>query len=398
MSRVSSIGAALVLLAGLAACHAHDDTVIAGSAGAGTGGVDLGPGGGGGAPLGADETLCEGRRLLRVPDDPAQPGPWPVGAKTITVAGYTAEVWYPAAVGSDAGLPRARYDLRLQLPDADQAKIPDADNPWQDCACTRDLPLDGAHGPYPLVLFVHGTAGFRTQSLTFMTHWASRGFVVLAADHPGMMLKDILAGTIGFHQAQQAGEILDALAKPAGEAAFLDGHALLDHLAMSGHSAGGGAIAGFGDRARVLIPMAAGGTSAGAVLTSTLILGGMDDGVAKYTGQQSGYTSSPKRKRLVGLSAAGHLAFSDLCFVGRDQGGLLQIAIDHGITVPALVSTLGKDGCNPGQLPPEKAWPIVEYASAAALEETLACGATATEKLAGIQAAYPDVGEVQQDL
>jgi hypothetical protein len=249
-----------------------------------------------------------------------------------------------------------------------------------------------------MVLFIHGTAGFRTQSLTFMTHWASRGFVVVAADHPGMMLKDILSGTFGFHQADQAGEILDALATPSDEAAFLKDHVLMDHLAMSGHSAGGGAIAGFGDRARVLIPMAAGGASPGKVLQSTLILGGMDDGIAQYTGQQMGYTNSPKKKRLVGLSTAGHLAFSDICFIGRDQGGILQIAIDHGITVPPLVAMLGKDGCNPGQLPPEKAWPIVEAASSAALEETLACGASSAAKLAAIKTTYTDVGEYQEDL
>ncbi|MFT3776599.1 MAG: hypothetical protein QM820_65505 [Minicystis sp.] len=174
------------LLLGLVACSSGDPMNGTG------GGGGTGTGGSGGSPLAVNETLCEGRKLLRVPDDPAQAGPWPVGAQTITVEGYTTEVWYPAVIGSEEGKDKARYDVRKQLPDADQAKIPDSDNPWQDCNCYRDLPLDGAHGPYPPVLFVHGTAGFRTQSLTFMTHWASRGFVVLAADHPGMMLKDIL--------------------------------------------------------------------------------------------------------------------------------------------------------------------------------------------------------------
>lgn len=381
----------LALVLGLAACGGSGANGAGGSGGAGTGGS-------GGRVLAADEVRCEERVLLKVPDDPAAEGPWPVGARTITVAGYTTEVWYPAQRGSEDGKTKAQYDIRLQLPDADQAKIPDSDNPLQGCNCYRDLPLDEAHGPYPMVLFVHGTAGFRTQSLTFMTHWASRGFVVFAADHPGMQLKDILSGAIMFKQAQQAGEILDELAGFSGEAAFLSGHVAADHLAMSGHSAGGGAIAGFGDRARVLIPMASGGVSPGVTLSSTLVLGGMDDGVAKYTGQQSGYESAPKKKRLVGLSTAGHLAFSDICFIGRDDGGLLQIAVDHGIAVPSLVSTLGKDGCNPGQLPPEKSWPIVNHAATAVLEETLACGATSAAELEGIQAAYPDVGEYKQDL
>ncbi|HEX9104448.1 MAG TPA: hypothetical protein VF997_19690, partial [Polyangia bacterium] len=98
------------------------------------------------------------------------------------LAGLTTEVWYPAKLGSDAGKSKIVYDIREHLPPADAAKIPDSDNPPQDCDCFRDLPIDDGHGPYPLVVFIHGTAAFRTQSLTFMTHWASRGFIVVSAD------------------------------------------------------------------------------------------------------------------------------------------------------------------------------------------------------------------------
>ena len=357
----------------------------------------LAPDGGGGGDAGSAIT-CQGSTVLPVPDDPAQPGPWPVGARTGTVAGFTTEIWYPAALGSDAGKTKVAYDIRLHLPTADQGKIPDADNPWQPCDCTRDLPLDAAHGPYPVVLYIHGTAGFRTQSLTFMTHWASRGFVVVAADHPGMELKDILSGTFNGAQAGQAAMILTELGNPAGDLAFLAGHIDMARLGMSGHSAGGGAIAGFGGQAKVLVPMAAGGAMAGSTLVSTLIMGGQDDGIAKYSGQQAGYASSPKKKRLVGLAGAGHLAFSDICAIGADKGGLLQIAVDHGVAVPSIVVTLGSDGCKPGQLPPSRAWPIVEYATSAALEETLACGAGSAARLSAIQPTYPDIGEYQEDL
>jgi hypothetical protein len=363
--------------------------------GAGTGGAAGTGGTGGGAPA---EVSCDGSKLLVTPEDPGARGPWAVGARTATLAGLTTEIWYPAAPGSDAGKTRARYDIRLQLPDADQGKIPDQDNPWQDCDCVRDLPLDTAHGPYPMVLFVHGTAGFRTQSLTFMTHWASRGFVVVAADHPGMQLKDILSGSINMSQGAQAAQVLTALQKPAGDAAFLDAHLAPGKLALSGHSAGGGAIATFGDQAEVLIPMAAGGVEVGAALVSTLVLGAMNDGIAQYSGQTSGFASSPKKKRLVGLANAGHLAFSDLCFLGRDQGGILKIAEDHGVMVNPLIAALATDGCKPGQLAAEKGWAIVEYATSAVLEETLACGAGSAAKLAAIKSAFADVGEAQEDL
>src|SRR5690242_19513182 len=249
----------LLICSGLLAVGCGGSSSMMGSGGnGGSGGSGGGSGGSGGLPPPNPATGCNGTPLLANPDDPSAHGPWAVGARTVTLAGLTTEIWYPAKAGSEAGKMPARYDLREHLPDADQGKIPDADNPWQPCDCYRDLPIDDAHGPYPVVLFIHGTAGFRTQSLTFMAHWASRGFVVLAADHPGINLKDVLSG--GFGQSDQAGDarrLLAALEPPGGDAAFLAGHLDLANLALAGHSAGGGAISGFGDRAKVLVPMAA---------------------------------------------------------------------------------------------------------------------------------------------
>lgn len=384
--RVQVCGA-LVLM--MAACGGGASTTGAGGAGGGTGG-------GGAAP--PSEVTCDGASLYQTPDDPSARGPWPVGAKTVTVAGLTTEVWYPAKRGSEGGQTKARYDLRLQLPDAEQGKIPDADNPWQECDCYRDLPLDDGHGPYPLVLFIHGTAGFRSQSLTFMTHWASRGFVVVSSDHPGIMLKDVLAFNFSPNQAAEAGLVLDALAAPSGDLAFLQGHLAQGKIAMSGHSAGGGAVEGFGDRAKVIMPMAAGGVNAGAALSSSLVLGAQNDGIVAYSNQMSGYNDTPAKKRLVGIANAGHLAFSDLCFIGRDQGGILQVAIDHGVNVSPLIAQLADDGCKDGQLSAEDGWAIVNYASAAVLEETLACSASAADKLKGIQTTFPSVADYLEAL
>jgi len=384
-----------------------------GGAGGGSGGSGGGGGGGGGsggpggdlatAPLPPSVMGCPNQSLYALPLDPSQRGPWPVGARTVTLATLTTEIWYPAPIGSDEGMPKIVYDIREHLPAADAAKIPDSDNPPQPCECVRDLPIDAAHGPYPVVLFIHGTAAFRTQSLTFMTHWASRGFVVVAADHPGIQLKDILAASgLNFPQSDQAGDakkMLAALATPTGDLAFLAGHIDLVRLGMAGHSAGGGAIAGFGAQAQVLIPMAAQGTQPGAALVSTLVMGAGMDGIDSYSSVQSGYASSPARKRLVGLGGdAGHLAFSDLCAIGADKGGILQIAQNHGITVNPLIATLAQDGCKTGQLAPDGGWHIVDFASSGVLEETLQCSMTSAAQLAGIATAVPNVQEYQQSL
>ncbi len=384
----------LVLACAAAACSSN-------GGGGSVGATDGGGGGGGGDDGGGAVATCEGSKMLALPDDPGARGPWAVGARTVMLAGLTTEVWYPATPGSDVGKAKTTYDLREHLPSADRSKIPDADSPLQACDCVRDLPFDDAHGPYPMVVFVHGTAGFRTQSLTFMAHWASRGFVVVAADHPGITLDAILGG--GGRGADQAGDVrkmVTALASPSGDVAFLASHVDPKRIALAGHSAGGNAVGGLGDvpGARVIIAMAARGANAGASLKSTLVLGGQSDGIALYSRVQDGYDASPARKRLVGLANAGHLAFSDLCSIGKDKGGILQIATDHGIQVNPLIATLARDGCGAMQLAPEAGWAIVSYATSAVLEEELACSTGAAAKLAQLKTALPNVSEVREQL
>jgi hypothetical protein len=318
----------------------------------------------------------------------------------LDVDGLVTEVWYPALPGSEDGAATVQYDLREHLPAADQDKIPDADNPLQGCDCYRDLPLDEAFGPYPVVVFVHGTAGFRTQTLTQMTHWASRGFVVLSSDHPGINLASVLQFQFGGDQTGDATRVLDQLETTSGDLAFLSGHIDMNHVGLAGHSAGGGAIQGFGSRdgVKILIPFASGGSTGGSFLESTLVMGGEDDGVAPFSGQQNGFSGSNPVKRLVGLANAGHLAFSDLCFIGRDAGGLLTIAQNNGIQVNPLISSLARDGCEAGQLEAERGWQIINFATSAALEETLHCNAEMADTIGTIQSAYSEVSTYEEQL
>ena len=387
--------APLLLAACLLGCSSSDDVAPASSADAG---ADVGP---------TVQVGCTGTSLLPLPADFGADGPWPVGARTVTLDGLTTEIWYPAAVGSDAGKSRARYDIRKHLPDAYQANITDANNPWIDCACTRDLPLDEAHGPYPMVVFIHGTAAFREQSLPQMTHWASRGFIVVAADHPGIQLHDLLSLLIGATdggtppKVDQAGDVrklLAALAAPAGDAAFLAGHLDAARLAVSGHSAGGGATSDFGDVATVLMPMAAGGVTAGAKLVSTLVLGAANDGIVPPKSTHDGYASSPAKKRLVTLANAGHLAFSNICTIGAAEGGIVAVAQRAGVPVPSSLSSLASDGCGATQLAPADGWAVIDAVTSAALEETLFCSPTAAAELAKTKSRFADVAEYAEEL
>jgi hypothetical protein len=332
----------------------------------------------------ADETTtgdpasgCDGASLLPNPIDFSARGPWPVGVRTTAIDDLTVEIWYPAVPGSDAGIDAAIYDIRLAIPESERDKISDADNPWQTCECRRDLPIDDGHGPYPVIVFVHGTASFRTQSLPQMVHWASRGFVVIAADHPGLWLADLLGGFCGEPMVTQAlGGDLDAmLAAVRGEAPGLEDFATVmdaTHIGMAGHSAGGGAVAGFGDVAQVIVPLASGGVADGNALQSVLVMGGTDDSIVDYSQQQTGYADAPSPKRLVGVAAGGHLSFSEICALENAAGDdLLTIATAAGVCGAQFAGFLFQ--CSDALIADPEAWSIIDFATAAAFEEALQC-------------------------
>jgi hypothetical protein len=350
----------------------------------GTGSTGTSTTGEGDSSSGGGETelvgSCPGTTLRPRPADTAQRGPWAVGARTVQIEDLTAEVWYPA---DDPG-PQVEpvvYDVRQWLPLSEQDKISDEDNPWQTCDCFRDLPIDAAHGPYPVVLFVHGTAGFRTQSLPHMVHWASRGFVVIAADHPGLSLADLLGLACG---------------EPAGLEAFGD-RLDPDRIATTGHSAGGGAVSTTGDLAQVVIPMAAGGVETGSALESSLVLGAMSDSVVAFSSQLDGYDTTPPRKRLVGIANTGHLAFSEMCALRNAAGDdLIEIAQANGICGAQLANGLFQ--CDESFVPDHEGWDIIHFASSAVLEETLHCEPEAAAELELIQGRYPVVLEFREEL
>ena len=346
---------------------------------------------------------CAGATLLANPTDFAAPGPWPGGVKTVMVNGLVTEVWYPATPGSDAGKPPERYDIRAELSPTEAAKIPDTDNPWQPCDCTRDLPLDIAHGPYPAVLFVHGTAAFRHQSVHIVTHWASRGFIVVAADHPGLKLGDLLAQACGGGSTPQdlsgnLDALIAALAAPTGDLGFLAGHVDAQRLAVSGHSAGGGAAVAAAGKpgVEVVIAMAAvGATASSTTLRSTIYIAGSLDSIAKFGQVKTAYQGSAKPHRFLELKDAGHLNFSDLCDTKNAAGqDLLTVAKQDNICSASLAGFLFD--CDPSHVAGPTGWTIIDYASSAILEETLQCQPAADLK--AHEAADPGVAEYDEEL
>ena len=331
---------------------------------------------------------------LNLPADPAENGV-PVGVTTVEANGQTIEVWYPAA-DSAAGQPTELADYASFIPAVVTDVLGVVTFPAVDSGAIRDAPVRVPVAPYPVVVFSHGFGGMRIQSLDYAVHLASRGYVVVAADHPGRMLGDVLpcmfspalegCDLSGFTGADPAVEdVTDVVAwvESAATGGMFAGRIDPAHMALTGHSAGGGTVQTAGDadvRFTALLSMAAGAQPTRDV--PLLLMDGSCDGVvpvASVTAAHEAVIGSA----LVDITGAGHLAFSDLCeldllgfgndlLAGRDDVNtvlldqLLLLASDGcpgGTPVP--------EACSAGFLPIATSDPIVRYYSTVFLDEAL---------------------------
>jgi len=108
-------------------------------------------------------------------------------------------------------------------------------------AVTRDAPL-AAGGPFPLVLFVHGSGATRNTYTTLTIGLAHAGYVVAAADFP-LTSAGTAGGASDEHVTDEVGDLsflcdsMKATALDSAEAL----HGAVDglHYAVVGHSTGG---------------------------------------------------------------------------------------------------------------------------------------------------------------
>lgn len=378
---------------------------------------------------------CGNANLLQVPTDPATRGPWDVGVRTVTLGRLTAEVLYPAEPGSTTGVPEATYDVRNWLPDDQKTKVPDANSPAvgpMGGHLFRDVPIDGSRGPYPVVIQIHGTASFRIASGSIAVQWASRGFVVVAADYPGLYLRDQLCATgecqLSSHSCATIGTQdipgdvqtqLTALASPSGGLAFLGGHVDMTRIGITGHSQGACVAAGLSTLSNVHIVMPMDGSLnavSSSSLDSVLFLGGMNDTVIGYNSALIGnvvcspvagqwpavsstdaYNNSPGppavTKRLVGISGGGHLVTTDLCQKNAQGRNAIQEAQADGvcgINSAVIIGLPALFDCGTIDMPTGIA--DTSYASTAALEESLMCKDRSSQ-FASMQTLHPTIGQ-----
>ncbi|MGP9803711.1 alpha/beta hydrolase family protein [Paracoccus sp. NSM] len=195
--------------------------------------------------LTAHPAMAENRIDLLRPDAPelAQPGPHPVGVREARFtdparidviaaqAGGTpeaersllAEIWYPAAEGTRTGV---TYDTILR--DGVTATT---------LTGSADRDADPADGFFPLVILSHGYPGNRYLMSHLAENLASKGYVVVAADHPESTYDDqqAFASTL-VNRAVDQRFLLDSMAGLQDEiGAITDA----DRTAVVGYSMGG---------------------------------------------------------------------------------------------------------------------------------------------------------------
>jgi predicted dienelactone hydrolase len=168
----------------------------------------------------------------------AEAGPYAVGLRTIEVTDpdrpgrtFSVDVWYPVETSDATGIAAAEYSFIPGLGYTSEVSLAEA---------------PAASGPFPLVIYSHGSGGFRWAATNHTEFLASRGFVVAAPDHPGNTALDTFTGastdspTNANNRPQDVSATIDALIEASDTTGGpLAGRVDAEHIAVTGHSFGG---------------------------------------------------------------------------------------------------------------------------------------------------------------
>jgi hypothetical protein len=102
-----------------------------------------------------------------------------------------------------------------------------------------------------------------------------------------------------------------------------------------------------------------------------MVMLGTRDGIIPPAESEKVYAGMQSPKYLVKVGDAGHLVFSDICLIGRSQGGLVGIVKTIKLPIPDSLLKLGSDGCTKDHPLPEKAFPAIDQLSIAFFRSAL---------------------------
>lgn len=317
--------------------------------------------------------------------DPSTYGPYAVGVRTMTFLDderetpgkdgprkLVAEVWYPAA-GSARDDEKQDYVIYDELPESLRAGLTPEDLGRIETEAVRDAPVY-EDVRFPVIIFSHGKGGLRQQSTFYTVPLASHGYVVVAPDHEGDTIVELLeAGDVDVTST------VDSYLLRPGDVSFLlsELEALgddpltpilnLEKVGVTGHSFG--ALTSFraaGSDLRVDAIVAhtpVGITLVEAELEATvdefgipylIAAAGLDRTLPKEIHADSVWQKMVPPRFYLSLATAGHFTYSDLCVLDVE-------AIDAALDVDA--SNVLTDGCGEENIPPALAFPAINLYS-----------------------------------
>jgi len=246
--------------------------------------------------------------------DPRTNGPFGVGIRMITFTKQSVVnpatprpldtlIWYPAPAGAspiEAGF-----------------------------GAVVDAPLDNSGGPYPILMFSHGSCAFPNQSPFLTALLASYGFIVVAPPHPGNTIFDFPACGSTTNQVASFQErpqdiifVLDqmlAANQDSGSPFF--GTIDPSRIGMSGHSFGGLTtylVVAADSRFKTAMPMAPAVLGNPVLSVPSLTMLGKIDAVVNDDSIRHAYADALPPKLLIEIDNTGHYAFSNGCFPSPD--------------------------------------------------------------------------------
>lgn len=305
------------------------------------------------------------------------PGEYDVGVSTITITDaerdrpLTVDVWYPLADGT-TGEPH-----RYAFVTGDYYESP--------TAISADPASISPDGPFPLVVYSHGSGGLRYIASNYTEAIASHGYLVVAPDHTGNTAVERIAESsddtalIALNRPQDIQFVIDAMLDPENpETAGFVAAADPERVAVTGHSFGGftsyAVASGYDNElgaveadplVDAIIPLApaVGGDDPEQQLlsderlemitTPALVIAATNDQttpIEPNVRRAWELTASDPSYRLE-LVDAQHQTFTDLC----DYIEFFPTLPEVNPLVLDTVTTMGAEGCSPGDMPIDRA-------------------------------------------
>lgn len=245
----------------------------------------------------------------------------------------------------------------------------------------------GAPGEkFPVVIFSHGDAGFRKESTFLTTRLASWGMIVAAPEHPSHDLAHAISPTAGPvpTDVDDVRATIDLLQHANAPGAPLADRVDLSKIAIVGYDEGARAAVTVAADPRVdgyVVLAAHDGSSATLPNKPSLSVAGAKDRVAPAGDTAALALHAPAPSYVWVIGGAGHNAFTDLCIVAKQQGGLVAFAEKAGIgslSSPSL-RTVVTDGCAPPDIDVTQAWTVIDQVVTAFLRNVIGPDSTAVD-------------------